>query len=156
MKNAFTLIELIFVIVIIGILATVVMPKLAVNRNDATSSLCAHEVGQLIHEIGNMYTSKGYSEFKDMPIATISNVLTSVGVNENGIVENASTTVDSTGITYNCEGESVVKLVCNKYNTEYNLTITSQNPVTPVGLGTEEKLIMQNIISTSGVRNYKL
>jgi general secretion pathway protein G len=34
-KKAFTMIELIFVIVVIGILAAVAVPKLAMNRNDA-------------------------------------------------------------------------------------------------------------------------
>lgn len=35
MKNAFTMIELVFVIVILGILASVAIPKLAVTRDDA-------------------------------------------------------------------------------------------------------------------------
>lgn len=156
MRKAFSMIEIIFVIVIIGILAAVAIPKLAANRNNATSSLCAKEVGQLIHEIGNMYIAKGYTKFKDIPISRISNVLTSAGASEKGIVENASTTVDSTGITYECEGEAVVKLVGNLQISEYNLTITDQNPVTPVGIGAKEKLIKQNIMFASGVRNYKL
>ena len=35
MKKAFTLIELVFVIVILGVLATVAIPKLIVTRDDA-------------------------------------------------------------------------------------------------------------------------
>jgi len=38
MKNAFTMIELIFVIVIIGILASVAIPKLTATRDDAFQS----------------------------------------------------------------------------------------------------------------------
>jgi general secretion pathway protein G len=34
-KNAFTMIELIFVIVVLGILASIAIPKFAVTRNDA-------------------------------------------------------------------------------------------------------------------------
>lgn len=34
-RNAFTMLELIFVVVVIGILAAVAIPKFAVNRNDA-------------------------------------------------------------------------------------------------------------------------
>lgn len=36
MKNAFTMIELVFVIVVLGILAGVAVPRLAVTRDDAT------------------------------------------------------------------------------------------------------------------------
>lgn len=36
MKNAFTMIELIFVIVVLGILAGIAIPKLAATRDDAT------------------------------------------------------------------------------------------------------------------------
>ena len=41
MKNAFTMIELIFVIVILGILAAVAIPKLAATRDDAQVSKMA-------------------------------------------------------------------------------------------------------------------
>lgn len=43
-KSAFTMIELIFVIVILGILAAVAMPKLSATRNDALVSKMAQNV----------------------------------------------------------------------------------------------------------------
>ena len=45
MKKAFTMIELIFVIVILGILASVALPRLAATREDAeiaTTVACVH------------------------------------------------------------------------------------------------------------------
>ena len=38
MRTAFTMIELVFVIVILGILAVVAIPKLAATRDDAVNS----------------------------------------------------------------------------------------------------------------------
>ena len=50
-KKAFTMIELIFVIVIIGILASVVIPRLAVTRDDAKVSILAKAIQSVKAEI---------------------------------------------------------------------------------------------------------
>lgn len=54
-KYAFTMIELIFVIVILGILASVAIPKLAATRNDAAASKLALELGDCIEMAGGAY-----------------------------------------------------------------------------------------------------
>jgi len=57
MKNAFTMIELIFVIVIIGILASVAIPKLAHTSVEARKILVLNYVGTLNATVGaTMYT----------------------------------------------------------------------------------------------------
>ena len=57
MRKAFTMIEIIFVIVIIGVLASVAIPKLQSLRDNATASTCVHEVGQFINELTQRYGS---------------------------------------------------------------------------------------------------
>ena len=61
-KNAFTMIELIFVIVILGILAAVAMPKLAATRTDAEVSKIAQNVMMGAAEIASYAISKGRTE----------------------------------------------------------------------------------------------
>ena len=59
MRKAFTMIELIFVIVILGILAAVAIPKLTATRNDAKISSLAMSVGNGCEEIVGYAVSNG-------------------------------------------------------------------------------------------------
>jgi prepilin-type N-terminal cleavage/methylation domain-containing protein len=73
MKRAgFTMIELIFVIVILGILAAVAIPKLTATRDDAKLSKAASDIATLVSDFGAYYTAKG--QFKGAKITDITNV----------------------------------------------------------------------------------
>lgn len=59
MKKGFTMIELIFVIVILGILAAVAIPKLNATRDDAELAKANTNLSTLMSDIYSYYTAKG-------------------------------------------------------------------------------------------------
>ena len=59
-RGAYTLIELIYVIVIIGIMAAIIIPKLAANRNDARAATIARKLAVCITDAGGYYLKKGH------------------------------------------------------------------------------------------------
>ena len=75
MKKGFTMIELIFVIVILGILASVAIPRLAATREDAEISAAVANLRTLVSDASAYYTAKGeigsttkWSEITNVPL----------------------------------------------------------------------------------------
>nr|WP_321309724.1 type II secretion system protein [uncultured Campylobacter sp.] len=59
MKKGFTMIELIFVIVILGILASVAIPRLAATRTDAEIATTVANLRTLLNDVASYYAVKG-------------------------------------------------------------------------------------------------
>ena len=72
MKKGFTMIELIFVIVILGILASVAIPRLAATRTDAEIATTVSNIRTLISDLSSYYVVKG--SFKDVKWGDVTNV----------------------------------------------------------------------------------
>ena len=79
-RNGFTMIELIFVIVILGLLAAVAIPKLSATRTDAEISKMATNLNTIISDIGSRYTAIGeldtWSDATNTPTYTDATTIT--------------------------------------------------------------------------------
>ncbi|MCI6178682.1 MAG: type II secretion system GspH family protein [Campylobacter sp.] len=90
MKKGFTMIELIFVIVILGILASVAIPRLAATREDAEISATVANLRTLVSDVTAYYTAKG-----EFPTSTKWSEITNVpldGATSNAVGAAAATT----------------------------------------------------------------
>ena len=80
MKKGFTMIELIFVIVILGILASVAIPRLAATREDAEISAALSNLRTLVSDANAYYLAKGsfagtnWRDFTNVPLQLGTNV----------------------------------------------------------------------------------
>ena len=111
MKKGFTMIELIFVIVILGILASVAIPRLAGTREDAEISAAVANLRTLLGDVASYYAVKG--DFKNAAGADAKwQDLTSVPlVNADSTAVNAAGTATAqlkVGDANDCIGVAVV------------------------------------------------
>ena len=117
------MVELIFVIVVIGILSAIAIPKLAVTRDDAIIAKAKTTVGALRSAI-SMERQKRIlrGDFSDL------NVSTAVGLLEYGLGNHWSVNEANNTLTFSAPGgtQCVFTLTHNKLNRSSNAEICKQ------------------------------
>ena len=141
-RSGFTMIELIFVIVILGILAAVAIPKLAATRDDANIAKGASEVSTLISDVGAYYTAQGNFGGIDQ----MTNVV--VDGNTDSVDGNAQPTATAT-ITYQVGTEDCVDILFTGDGNVTATNATASGSRTAVCAGIVQVLTNNNVIDVT-------
>lgn len=97
-KSAFTMIELIFVIVILGIMAAIAVPKLAATRADAEASARAQMIMTGATEIASYAVAVGRTESN---LSEMSNSISALEISGDAVLSDYNATI-STGAVLDC------------------------------------------------------
>ena len=136
MKNnryAFTMIELVFVIVILGILAAVAIPKIAATRTDALVSKTAQNI---MTGIGEIATYAASTTTVENNLSSMSNAIANLERAGEADLSTNKKAVISMGSVSDC---ITIEIISNA--SDDNLTITEKSAVTD-----SECLALQNVI----------
>jgi len=95
-KKAFTMIELIFVIVIIGILASIALPHLSITRDDAKITKTVSNLRTLLYDAYSFYVSQSEEVWKTAKWSDVTDTLNEIQSSTNVLNSTVKIIGDST------------------------------------------------------------
>ena len=122
-RGGFTMIELIFVIVILGILAAVAIPKLMGTRTDAKISKLASNIQTAKNEIASYVTARGRFETNG---SKMSNVISEMEIAGSATIDTIKQTV-----TFRAENNAGSQEDCIKFDWSDDRNLTVSHRPTP-------------------------
>ena len=156
MKKGFTMIELIFVIVILGILAAVAIPKLNATRDDAESAKFATNISTILGDFQSYYTSQGElaDAIKTMTNVAIKETSDAVGSIQVKGKDCLKITLDKTNslVTFKKADAADTKGVCDTVLKMDNVAqmLQSSNPCTGLGAPANGKATLSDAETAFG------
>ena len=150
MKKGFTMIELIFVIVILGILASVAVPRLASTREDAEISATVANLRTLVSDASSYYVANGTFTPKGTKAKWRDVTNVPLRVNDAGGLVQGDTTADAT-VYLSASGTNCIQIQLSDRGT------TGANPAPAhitVTKASENQYICQEIHKAEPVKAY--
>lgn len=148
-RSAFTMVELIFVIVILGILAAIAIPRLAATRDDAKIATKMQEATQFVNEAGAYYTAHGvFGPLQDM---TNVQIATSSDSETHDMAIDMNNTSSVTVYLTDGHSKSCVSFASGVASADGNITVKNLGGGTPICNGIEKALADKNVSSTAGI-----
>jgi len=153
-KKAFTFVEIIFVIMILGILSAVVIPRFMMMRDNVKISLCIQETTQFLSELSVYYTSNAY--FAN--VSKMTNLQTNFILKGNGFLGDINMDIptiagEGASTLYKCDGLDAVEFQASIDSNGTVWIITRDGAKNTIGIG---KNVSKALASKGFYKAYKV
>ena len=134
-KKAFTIIEIIFVIIILGILSTIIIPRLQTTRDDAKVAFCTEAITLFIRDLSTFYTSQGAFSLNMRDMTNV-NIYETVPISKYGNTGEYYYVCDNIKKDMNASDAAITFKFFNAVNIQGNVEINLNATMASINQGT--------------------